>query len=85
MDVSFEKILKLVKQINPLKALDRGGIQAIFYHKCWNIVGNSVSNMVGYIFNHSHMLKESVGPILLLFQKYDSLVNVNHYRAISFM
>lgn len=39
MDVSNEKSLEAVKQMNTLEALGPHVIQAIFYVKSWNIIG----------------------------------------------
>lgn len=40
MDVSDEEILEAVKQMNAFKAPGPDGIQATFYIKSWNIIGN---------------------------------------------
>lgn len=45
-EVTNEEILKVVKQINPLKASDPDGIRSIFYPKNWDVVGKSVCNIV---------------------------------------
>lgn len=56
-EVTDEEIVEALKQINPLKTSGLDGIQAIFYHKNWIIVGTSVYNMVRSFFKSDHMLE----------------------------
>lgn len=58
VEVADAEIFEAMKQINPLKASGTYGIQAIFYHKYWDIIGTSVCNMVRSFSNHKHMFKE---------------------------
>ena len=41
-----DEILTALKQMHPTKAPGPNGMSTIFFHKYWDIVGNSVTNMV---------------------------------------
>lgn len=57
MEVSDEEIYK-VKQIHTSESSRSKWYASYFYQKSWNIIGNSVCNMVRSFFYSGHMLKE---------------------------
>lgn len=61
-------IFEVVKHINALKARGLDGIQAIFYHKNWNIIGKFICNMDQSFFNH-RQIKEVNRTYIILISK----------------
>ena len=47
-EFSKDEILTALKQMHPTKALGPNGMLAIFFHKYWDIVGNSVTKMKAF-------------------------------------
>lgn len=82
MEVIYDEIFDVMKQIHPLKALGPYGMQAIFYQKN-GIVGKSVCNIVESFFKFGHMLKEN-RTYTTLIPKTANPNSVNHYKPISF-
>ena len=56
--VSLDEVKKALFDMKPLKALGPDGLYALFYQSQWDIVGQSLHNMVAAIF-HGHCMHES--------------------------
>ncbi|XP_021807878.1 uncharacterized protein LOC110751684 [Prunus avium] len=72
-----------IKGIGPLKAPGPDGLQAIFYHKCWENTKQMVKNLVNDFPTNNIPLQDVNHTNIALIPKVDSLETVNHYRPIS--
>lgn len=45
-EATYEEIYQTLTQINHLKALGPNSVHAVFYQKCWQIIGKNISLMV---------------------------------------
>lgn len=83
--VSDKEILEGVKQINPLKALDSDGMQAISYHSTPNIIAKSICNLVWSFSNYGYTLKELSRTYIALIPKTDNPDNRSHSNLLVYI
>lgn len=67
--VTNSEIWETIKGINPYKAPGPDGLQAIFFHKYWNIVGEEVCKFVKNCFITHHVPEEINKTFISLFPK----------------
>lgn len=72
-----------VKQIKAYKAPGPDGLQAVFYHNCWDIVGEDVCNLVRDCFTSRNVPSEINRTYIALIPKIDCPQQVNQFRPIS--
>ena len=82
-EFSKDEILTALKQMHPTKALGPNGMLAIFFHKYWDIVGNSVTNMVLNVLNSNMPIAELNKTNIALIQKKKSPTQMADFRSIS--
>lgn len=70
-------------QISPLKAQGPDGIHAIFYKRCWPIVGKYIFHMVQAFLHYGYLLKDLNRTYISLIPKKENLKKVCNYRLIS--
>lgn len=83
LPISDADIWESVKSINAYKALGPDGIQAIFYHKFWHIVGPEVCNFVRNCFISSDIPEDMNKTFIALIPKTDNPDNIKMFRPIS--
>lgn len=81
--VTLAEIQNIVKNINPYKTPGPNGIQVIFYHNYWNIVGDEVCRFVKNCFLDESVPKEINRTLIALIPKIDQPTSVNQFRPIS--
>lgn len=81
--VTSAEVWNIVKNINPYKAPGPDGIQAIFYHNYWDIVGDEVCRFVKNRFSTSSVPKEINRTLIALIPKIDQPTSINQFRPIS--
>lgn len=74
MVVSTEEILETEKQTNSLKASGLDSIQAIFYLKSLNIIGNSICNIVRSFIKLGHIKRAKYDIHCSYSREYNLLV-----------
>lgn len=72
-DVTEEETRQIVNQINPLKALGPDDMHAIFYQKCWLIIGKNIRLMITIFLKHDHIHRKINKTHVTLIQKKESL------------
>lgn len=75
--------LEAVKQIGLLKAPGPDGMHAIFYHKCWSIIGKIIYHIIRAFLQHGHRLKELSLTHIMLIPEKDTFEKVSDYGHIS--
>ena len=78
-----EEVATALKQIHPTKAPGPDGMSAIFYQKYWDIVGNSVSNMVLNVLNNNLPILEINKTNISLIPKKNNPSRMSEFRPIS--
>ena len=64
-----DEVIIALQQLHPTKAPGPDGMFAIFFHKYWDIVGHSITNMVLNVLNSNMPITEIKKPILLSSQR----------------
>lgn len=77
------EIWNTFKCINPYKAPGPDGIQAIFYHRYWNIVGEEVCNFIKSCFTKCSIPKDLNKTFVALIPKVDKPESLKYFRPIS--
>lgn len=85
LSLSFtrEEVATALKQIHPSKAPGPDGMSAIFYQKHWDIVGNSVSNMVLNVLNNNLPISEINKTNISLIPKKNNPSRMSEFRPIN--
>lgn len=78
-----EEIWNAVKNIGLLKAPGLEGIHAIFYQNCWDIVGDSICDLVKDFFNNNSSLRLINHTNSALIPNVDNPKLVNQYKPTS--
>ena len=78
-----DEILTALKQMHPTKAPRPNGMSTIFFRKYWDIVGNSVTNMVLNVLNSNMPIAELNKTNISLIPKKKSPTHMADFRPIS--
>ncbi|KAI5349670.1 hypothetical protein L3X38_002559 [Prunus dulcis] len=81
--VSDYELELAIKGIGSLKAPGPDGLQAIFYHKCWENTKQMVKDLVNEFLSNNIPLQDVNHTNIALIPKVESLETTNHYRPIS--
>lgn len=81
--ISNAEIWNIVSSISPFKAPGPDGIQAVFYHKYWNIIGEDVCTFVKNCFNTNSIPLDTNKTLIALIPKIDKPDNIKMFRPIS--
>lgn len=81
--ITNAEIWNSVKSIAPFKAPGPDGLQAIFYHKYWSIIGEDICNFVKNCFAESNIPEEANKTLISLIPKSDNPENIKMFRPIS--
>lgn len=81
-DFSGEEILTAIKQMHPTKAPGLDGMSAIFFQKCWSIVGNDVTRMVLNVLNNNMSLAKLNKTNITLIPKSKLPTTMIEFRPI---
>lgn len=81
-DFSREEILTAIKQMHPTKAPGLDGMSAIFFQKCWSIVGNDVTRMVLNVLNNNMSLAKLNKTNITLIPKSKLPTTMTEFRPI---
>lgn len=76
--VTNSEIWYTIKNIHAYKAPRPEGIQSIFYHNYWNMVGNDVCKFVKECFDTNSVPREVIKTYIALIQKSDNPENVKN-------
>ncbi|KAI8563661.1 hypothetical protein RHMOL_Rhmol03G0126400 [Rhododendron molle] len=83
LPLSDAEIWNSVKSINAYKSPGPDGIQAIFYHKFWHVVGPEVRKFVRECFQLSSIPEEMNKTFIALIPKKDNPDSIKMFRPIS--
>lgn len=72
----------LIFQLGGLKALGQDGMSGIFYHHCWDIVGNYLVDTVLSFFDNGRMVQEVNPTHLVLIPKLPNPKTSEQFRLI---
>lgn len=79
---THEEIFYAVRSIGAYKATGPNGSQALFYHKYWNIIGDSFCNLIQSCFSNRAIPKEMNITNIVLIPKVANLENITQSRPI---
>lgn len=80
---SKAKIEKAVKEMSPTKAPGRDGLQALFYQRYWEVVGEDTSNLCLQILNGGESVRSLNKTLISLIPKVQSPKKIQDFRPIS--
>ncbi|KAI8550987.1 hypothetical protein RHMOL_Rhmol06G0149600 [Rhododendron molle] len=83
MPITNTEIWSSVKNIQAYKAPGPDGIQALFYHKFWHIVGPEVCRFVHNCFNSKSIPEDMNKTFIALIPKTDNPDSIKLFRPIS--
>ena len=83
MSFNEDDIKAALFQMGPTKGPGLDGMNAIFYHKFWPIVGNTVVSAILEFLNSGHMLPELNHTHIVLISKIKNHVKMSDFRPIS--
>ncbi|KAA3453673.1 reverse transcriptase [Gossypium australe] len=78
-----EEIRTALNEMGPTKALGEDGLPAIFYQKCWPIIGEDVANYCLQQLNKSMDVSSINKTNIVLLPKVSSPTNISQFRPIS--
>jgi len=78
-----EEVFGVLKEMHPTKAPGSDGLHAIFYKKCWEIVGNDVISFIKKAWNGEIDLHRVNETNIVLVPKVKDPKRLSHYRTIS--
>ncbi|KAA3467661.1 reverse transcriptase [Gossypium australe] len=78
-----EEIKEAVFEMGPTKALGKDGLPALFYQKCWHIIGNDVIKFCLQILNEDKGFKQVNSTHIILIPTVANLVNMKRFKPIS--
>lgn len=82
-DIEAYEVKEAVFAMGPLKAPGPDGLNPLFFQSQWNIIGNSVINLVQHLFTHPEDLLSVNGTNIVLIPKGDHPETVRDFRPIS--
>ena len=77
------EVTTTLKQIHPTKAPGPNGMFAIFYHKYWDVVGCSITNMVLNVLNGNILMASLNRTNIALIPKINNPKKMADFRPIS--
>lgn len=77
------EIHEAMRNIGGFKAPGADGVQAVFYHTQWHIVGPSVCSFVRDCFHQPERIASVNDTLIMLIPKVESVVNMKNFRLIS--
>lgn len=80
---SAEDVKKALFSIGDTKAPGTDGLHAIFFKKCWHIVGDMLTSEVLNAINEKNIPAGWNDTAIVLIPKVDNLKNISQYRPIS--
>lgn len=83
LPVTNDEIWRTIKNIKPYKAPGPKGLQSIFYHTYWNVVGNDVCEFVKSCFANNVVPSDINKTFIALIPKNDNPDNMKLFRPIS--
>ncbi|KAK5812500.1 hypothetical protein PVK06_027931 [Gossypium arboreum] len=78
-----EEIWTALKSIGPTKAPDDDGFPAIFFQKCWHIVGSEVTSFCLKILNQGREVESINVTNIFLIPKISQSTDMKNFRPIS--
>ncbi|KAH1063910.1 hypothetical protein J1N35_028897 [Gossypium stocksii] len=78
-----EEIRSVVFEIGPTKAPGEDGLPAIFYQKCWNIIGDDVTKFCLQILNDDVGFEQINVTHIVLIPKIQNPSTMKHFKPIS--
>lgn len=75
--------MKALQQLHPTKAPGLDGMSAIFFHKYWDIVGPSITNMVLNVLNSNLPMIEINKTNISIIPKTNQPIRMTEFRPIS--
>ncbi|GMI86798.1 hypothetical protein HRI_002349100 [Hibiscus trionum] len=82
-DVTMEEVRKVVFEMDPNKSPGIDGIHADFYQKKWDVVGESVFNLVNDFFDGAPFDSRLNQTLVVLIPKVESPELISQFRPIS--
>lgn len=80
----MEDVIKnVIWHMDPNKTPGPDGLSSTFYKNHWNIVGNSIMEVINDFFVYGHLLKEINLTYITLIPKVDKPTQEKHFRPIS--
>lgn len=83
MSFNEDDIEATLFQMGPTKGPRPDGMNALFYHKFWHIVGDTVVSAILEFLNSGHMLPELNHTHIVLISKIKNHVKMSDFRPIS--
>ncbi|GMI95677.1 hypothetical protein HRI_003237000 [Hibiscus trionum] len=83
MAYSREEIYSVVKDMAPLKAFGLDGYPALFYQKCWSVIGTEVADFCLSILSGSMTFDSFNSTSIVLIPKVDDPRSLDQFRPIS--
>lgn len=80
--VTLDELKKVVFQLGALKSPRPNGMLGIFYHYCWHIVGDDLSNAVLSPFQNGHMSEKLNHTYWNLIPKVPHPKTIEQFRPI---
>ncbi|GMI96662.1 hypothetical protein like AT1G43760 [Hibiscus trionum] len=80
---SREEIFSVVKDMAPLKASGLDGYPALFYQKCWSVIGTDVADFCLAVLSGSQSFDSFNSTSIVLIPKVDDLRSLDQFRPIS--
>ncbi|CAL1384971.1 unnamed protein product [Linum trigynum] len=80
---SCEEVRATVMAMNGLKAPGKDGFQAIFYQKCWTLIGADFSRFICSCFVSPSKIQSLNETLLTLIPKVENPTSMNQFRPIS--
>lgn len=75
------EIWEMVKTLNSWKAREVDGMNAEFFKKSWNVIGEDITNLVQYFFRENSFplsINEMLIVLIPIFYKWDTYCSHSH-------
>ncbi|CAL1356637.1 unnamed protein product [Linum trigynum] len=80
---TFEEIHGIIKEMNGLKAPGKDGFHALFFQRCWKLVGQDFFKSIQECFRNPESIRTHNETLLALIPKVDSPSSMSQFRPIS--
>ncbi|XP_028109540.1 uncharacterized protein LOC114308198 [Camellia sinensis] len=81
--ITNQDVWEAIKSIKAFKAPGSNGIQSIFYHTHWDIVGPLVCKFIQTCFVNQYIPENFKDTLITLIPKVNNPESINHFRPIS--